>query len=182
MYSCSNVSVFLYIFTMKYTNCEARVMLLTQASSNLIHLISKGIEFITFFRHGHNTTWNEQKYNCASFDAFGFIFSNLFRRYWQKAPHTKLRCLEATLFLCPLPLPTFLPVVTTTTIIFSTDQTWTLLHSKNYGVKITPPVLIEDYTMHFTPVLNLRCYFNTQCCYCTPLVVILTLFGVMFKL
>ena len=57
------------------------------------------------------------------------------------------------------------------------------VHSKNYGVKITPPVLIEDYTMHFTPVLNLRCYFNTQCCYIlTPLVVILTLFGVMFKL
>ena len=53
MYSCSNVSVVLYIFTMKYTNCEARVMLLTPASSNLIHLISKGIEFITFFRHGH---------------------------------------------------------------------------------------------------------------------------------
>ena len=27
------------------------------------------------------------------------------------------------------------------------------LHSKNYGVKITQPVLIEDYTIHFTPVL-----------------------------
>ena len=40
-----------------------------------------------------------------------------------------------------------------------------ILHSKNYGVKITPPVFIVDYTMHFTPVLNLRCYFNTQCCY-----------------
>ena len=31
------------------------------------------------------------------------------------------------------------------------------LHSKNCGVKITPPVLIEDRIMHFTPVLNLRC-------------------------
>ena len=31
------------------------------------------------------------------------------------------------------------------------------LHSKNCGVKITPPVLIEDHTMHFTPVLNLWC-------------------------
>ena len=41
-------------------------------------------------------------------------------------------------------------------------------HSKNYGVNITPPVLIEDYTMHFTPLLNLRCYFNTQCCYSNP--------------
>ena len=42
-----------------------------------------------------------------------------------------------------------------------------VLHSKNYGVKITSraPVLIEDSTMHLTPVLNLRCYFNTQCCY-----------------
>ena len=38
-------------------------------------------------------------------------------------------------------------------------------HSKNCGVKFTPPVLIEDHTMHFTPVLNLRCKFNTQCCY-----------------
>ena len=28
------------------------------------------------------------------------------------------------------------------------------IHSKNCGVKITPPVLIEDHTMHFTPVLN----------------------------
>ena len=27
-------------------------------------------------------------------------------------------------------------------------------HSKNCGVKITPPVLIEDHTMHFTPVLK----------------------------
>ena len=25
------------------------------------------------------------------------------------------------------------------------------LYSKNCGVKITPPVLIEDHTMHFTP-------------------------------
>ena len=33
------------------------------------------------------------------------------------------------------------------------------------GVKITPPVLIEDHTMHFTPVLNLWCQFNTQLCY-----------------
>ena len=53
----------------------------------------------------------------------------------------------------------------------------TIPHSRNYGVKITPPVLIEDYTMHFTPVLiedytmhvtpvlNYWCYFNTQCCY-----------------
>ena len=32
-----------------------------------------------------------------------------------------------------------------------------LLHSKNCGVKITPPVLIEDHTMHFTPVLNWWC-------------------------
>ena len=31
------------------------------------------------------------------------------------------------------------------------------VHSKNCGVKITPPVLIEDHTMHFIPVLNLRC-------------------------
>ena len=38
-------------------------------------------------------------------------------------------------------------------------------HSKICGVNITQPVLIEDHTMHFTPVLNLRCYFNTQCCY-----------------
>ena len=31
-------------------------------------------------------------------------------------------------------------------------------HSKNCGVKITPLVLIiEDHTMHFAPVLNLRC-------------------------
>ena len=30
---------------------------------------------------------------------------------------------------------------------------YTERHSKNYGVRITPPVLIEDYTMHFTPVL-----------------------------
>ena len=30
-------------------------------------------------------------------------------------------------------------------------------HSKNCGVKITPPVLIKDHTMHFTPVLNLWC-------------------------
>ena len=30
-------------------------------------------------------------------------------------------------------------------------------HIKNCGVKITPPVLIEDHTMHFTPVLNLWC-------------------------
>ena len=36
------------------------------------------------------------------------------------------------------------------------------LHSKNCGVKITPPVLTEDHTMHFTPVLNLWCWFNTQ--------------------
>ena len=33
----------------------------------------------------------------------------------------------------------------------------TEVHSKNRGVKITPPVLIEDHTMHFTPVLNLWC-------------------------
>ena len=31
------------------------------------------------------------------------------------------------------------------------------IHSKNCGVKITPPVLIKDHTMHFTPVLNLWC-------------------------
>ena len=31
------------------------------------------------------------------------------------------------------------------------------IHSKNCGVKITPPVLIEDHTVHFTPVLNLWC-------------------------
>ena len=31
------------------------------------------------------------------------------------------------------------------------------LHSRNCGVTITPPVLIEDHTMHFTPVLNLWC-------------------------
>ena len=37
--------------------------------------------------------------------------------------------------------------------------------AKTYGVKITPLVLIEVYTMHFTPVLNLWCYFDTQCCY-----------------
>ena len=30
-----------------------------------------------------------------------------------------------------------------------------ILHSKNCGVKITPPVLIEEPTIHFTPVLNL---------------------------
>ena len=28
------------------------------------------------------------------------------------------------------------------------------MHSKNCGVKITPPVLIEDHTMHFTPVFK----------------------------
>ena len=44
------------------------------------------------------------------------------------------------------------------------------IHSKNYGVKITPPVLIEDYTMHFTPVLNLRC---SSVLILTPLVAIL---------
>ena len=32
-----------------------------------------------------------------------------------------------------------------------------VLHSKNCGVKSTPPVLIEDHTMHLTPVLNLWC-------------------------
>ena len=37
--------------------------------------------------------------------------------------------------------------------------------AKNCGVKITPPVLIEDHTMHFTPVLNLWCYSNTFGCY-----------------
>ena len=31
------------------------------------------------------------------------------------------------------------------------------IHSKRCGVKLTPPVLIEDHTMQFTPVLNLRC-------------------------
>ena len=31
------------------------------------------------------------------------------------------------------------------------------IHIKKRGIKITPPVLIEDHTMHFTPVLNLRC-------------------------
>ena len=31
------------------------------------------------------------------------------------------------------------------------------LHSKNCGDNITPPVLIEDLTMHFTSVLNLWC-------------------------
>ena len=57
------------------------------------------------------------------------------------------------------------------------------IHRKNCGVKITPPGLIEDHTMHFTPVLNLRCYFNTQCVVIlTSLVVSLTLFGIMFKL
>ena len=35
---------------------------------------------------------------------------------------------------------------------------------QNRGVKITPPVYIEDHTMHFTPVLNVWCYFNTQWC------------------
>ena len=35
--------------------------------------------------------------------------------------------------------------------------TYLIEHNKNCGVKITPPVLIEDHTMHFTPVLNLRC-------------------------
>ena len=40
-----------------------------------------------------------------------------------------------------------------------------ILHSKNCGVKITPPVYIEDHTMHFTPVLNLWYKFNTQWCY-----------------
>ena len=32
-----------------------------------------------------------------------------------------------------------------------------VIHSKNCGVKITPPVYIEDHTMHFTPVLNVWC-------------------------
>ena len=37
--------------------------------------------------------------------------------------------------------------------------------------------------MHFTPVLNLWCYSSTPSgVILTPLVVILTLFGVMFKL
>ena len=31
------------------------------------------------------------------------------------------------------------------------------VYSKNCGVKLTPPVLIEDHTMHFAPVLNLWC-------------------------
>ena len=40
-----------------------------------------------------------------------------------------------------------------------------IIHSKNCGVEITPSVLIEDHTMHFTPVLNLWCYSNTFGCY-----------------
>ena len=31
------------------------------------------------------------------------------------------------------------------------------MHSKIRGIKITPPVLIEDHTILFTPVLNLWC-------------------------
>ena len=54
-------------------------------------------------------------------------------------------------------------------------------HSRNCGVKITPPVYIEDHTMHFTPVLNLWCS-APSCVILTPLVVILTLIDVMFKL
>ena len=38
----------------------------------------------------------------------------------------------------------------------SRSRSWTCMHNKNCGVKITSPVLIEDHTMHFTPVLNLR--------------------------
>ena len=56
------------------------------------------------------------------------------------------------------------------------------VHSKNCGVKITPPVLIEDHTMHFTPVLNCGVSSTPSGVILTPLVVILTLFGVMFKL
>ena len=52
-------------------------------------------------------------------------------------------------------------------------------HSKNCGVKITPPVLIEDHTMHFTPVSNSSTHSGVIL---TPLVVILTLYGVVFKL
>ena len=48
-------------------------------------------------------------------------------------------------------------------------------HSKNYGVKITPPVLIEDHTMHFTPVLKICGVISTPSAtvvILTPLVVI----------
>ena len=57
-----------------------------------------------------------------------------------------------------------------------------LQHSKNCGVKITPPEFIEDHTMHFTPVLNCGVSSTPSGVILTPLVVILTLFGVMFKL
>ena len=56
------------------------------------------------------------------------------------------------------------------------------VHSKNCGVQITPPVLIEDHTMHFTPVLQFVVLVHAPSgVILTPLVVILTLFGVMFK-
>ena len=36
-----------------------------------------------------------------------------------------------------------------------------MLHSKNYGVQMTPSVLIiEDYTMHFTPVFKFAVLFQ----------------------
>ena len=37
-------------------------------------------------------------------------------------------------------------------IIILNDIVSILTFSKNYGVKITPKHLIEDYTMHFTPI------------------------------
>ena len=55
--------------------------------------------------------------------------------------------------------------------------------AKNYCVKIiTPPVLIEGYTMHFTLVKIVGVISTPSVVILTPLVVILTLFGVMFKL
>ena len=57
-----------------------------------------------------------------------------------------------------------------------------MTHSKDCGVKSTPPVYIEDHTMHFTPVLIGGVSSTPSGVILTPLVVILTLFGVMFKL
>ena len=37
--------------------------------------------------------------------------------------------------------------------------------AKTVVLTYTPPVYIEYHTMHFTPVLNLWCHFNTQWCY-----------------
>ena len=51
------------------------------------------------------------------------------------------------------------------------------MHNETVGFKITPPVLIEDHTMHFTPVLICGVSSTPSGVILTPLVVISTLFG-----